>query len=508
MNKLRIENPISAGINSHELVRCMRISVFCATLALFLWRSLPAVAQPTSGPVSVSGEKLTLEECVRVAVKENKTIKNAYLDRIVQKYDLRVAEDKFTPKMILSPGILQSATTTSGAGTNSSTAVDLSATATESLPTGGAVSLTARHGTVNTETSGTDHNYGWNISLIQPLLKGGGFEVGTASLRTARISELNNILALKTTITDTLTSVITAYRDYVRALKELAISRQSFERGKELVEINKELIAAGRMAEIDIIQSEADVAGREFSLLQSENSLDAARLALVKIMGIDKSTRIVPVESMEVEPIPYQLEQAKKIAFENRPDYLSALQGVEVSRINLMLAKNSQLWDLSLTAGYAQDYARGGQNNHSDSDSWTAGLKLSIPFGDMTIYQGYLNAKVSQEKLELNLSQLKENISIEVEDALRDADMKMRQVKLARQARLLSEKKVEIETEKLKVGRSTNFQLVSFQNDLVNAQNSELSSIISYLNALTTIDRTLGITLDRWRVALVTRQGE
>jgi outer membrane protein TolC len=66
----------------------------------------------------------------------------------------------------------------------------------------------------------------------------------------------------------------------------------------------------------------------------------------------------------------------------------------------------------------------------------------------------------------------------------------------------LSEKKVEIETEKLKAGRSTNFQLVSFQNDLVNAQNGELAAITTYLNALTSLDRTLGITLDKWGVSL------
>ena len=62
-----------------------------------------------------------------------------------------------------------------------------------------------------------------------------------------------------------------------------------------------------------------------------------------------------------------------------------------------------------------------------------------------------------------------------------------------------------MQTEKLKAGRTTNFELLSYQNALVNAQNSEVNAIISYLNDLTALEATLGIVLDRWGVTLVER---
>jgi len=77
---------------------------------------------------------------------------------------------------------------------------------------------------------------------------------------------------------------------------------------------------------------------------------------------------------------------------------------------------------------------------------------------------------------------------------------------LAQLSRELSLKKFDVETEKLKVGRSSNFQLVSFQNDLVSAQNNELNSIVNYLNAVTALERTLGITLDKWGVSIAERK--
>ena len=52
------------------------------------------------------------------------------------------------------------------------------------------------------------------------------------------------------------------------------------------------------------------------------------------------------------------------------------------------------------------------------------------------------------------------------------------------------------------MGRTSNFQMVRFQNDLVIAQNNELSNKISYLNSLTTLDQILGATLDTWQIKL------
>jgi outer membrane protein TolC len=83
--------------------------------------------------------------------------------------------------------------------------------------------------------------------------------------------------------------------------------------------------------------------------------------------------------------------------------------------------------------------------------------------------------------------------------------MSWRQVGLSQRALALAEKKFDIETEKFKVGRSSNFQLVSFKNDLVTAQNGALNATIAYLDALTSLETTLGITLDTWHVTLVPR---
>jgi outer membrane protein TolC len=429
------------------------------------------------------------------------------MDRVVQKYSLRVAEDKFTPKLTVSPGVsLTGGSSTTGVvssvkATTSST--DIAGAVKTMLPTGASLDFGGSHDITGTNNAGNTRSYGWNINLTQPLLKGGGIDVTMASVRTARLNEQGNILSLKSTIMDTLTSVVTSYRSYVQAIKSLEINRQSLARSRELVETNRELIAAGRMAAIEIVQSEADVAGRELSLLTAENAVDAARLALTKAIDIDKNSRIDPVPETEIPALPFTFAEALTIAFANRPDYQRSLLAYETAKIELDTARNNTLWDLALTGGYVEKYTRSpSPGADSSTGDWNAGLRLNVPIGDLTIRQGYLSSEIGLKKMENDMARQRVSIEIEVQDALRSAEMNLRQIKLAVHSRALSEKKVEIETEKLKAGRSTNFQLVSFQNDLVNAQNGELTAITTYLNALTALDRTLGITLDKWGVLL------
>ena len=453
-------------------------------------------------------KELSLQESILLAIRNNITIKSAYLDRITQKFDLKVAEDKFVPKLTLTPSVQRSSSTTTGINTTTTNKTVI-ATVTEAIPTGATISLTSSNTFDATRTTETKWDSKWDITLTQPLLKGAGFDVSTASVRTARINEQINILSLKSTLVDTITSVISAYRTFLQAVKQLEISKKSLERAKELVAVNKELIAAGRLAAMELVQTEADVASKEFDLLQTENSADAARLSLIKLLDIDKHTGIVPAEKIVIEPVSLNYEQFKALAFRNRTDYLSSLLSLKTAKISLMLAENNKLWDLSLTTGYGEGHIKQGEDGTaSGSKNWNAGLKLTIPFRDLTLQQGYLSAKIGLDKAELNHNKLRDNIEIEVQDAVRDVEMKLKQVKLAEQSSRLSGQKLSIETEKMKAGRSSNFQLVTFQNDLVNAQNNELNAVINYLNSVAALEKTLGITLEKWGIKIEQRYEE
>lgn len=480
-------------------------SVFA--LLFFIITLSPSFGQ-TSSPVPADrGQTLTLADCVLLALQNNIDLRGSYLDRQVQKFNLRVAEDKFVPqsKMTLSTAVSSNNSSTPDRIQAANQAGAMVATLT--VPTGGAFSFNWNNA-ANREDIGQDYNYNsqWTLSFTQPLLKGGGTDVGTASVKIARIQEEQNVLGLKNTLISTINTTIQSYRSYLQAQRQLEINRRSVEMSKRLFETNTALIEAGRMAEMEIVQTKADIAIREVSLMQAQNNIESARLALLQVLSLPKETRLVPLEEKEVLVKPPSFAEAMTMAFQNRPDYLQTLRDKEVARLNFVVADRNLLWDLSLVSGVganATDVSFRTVNDrisNTGRTDWNVGLRLTIPIRDLSPEQTYISARVYHEKTILNLKKLEINIGIELENALRDIEIKSKQVEMAKQARILSEQKLEVEQEKLKSGRSSNFQLLTFQNDLVNVEISELNARINYLNALTDLDQKLGTTLSTWKV--------
>ena len=140
------------------------------------------------------------------------------------------------------------------------------------------------------------------LAFSQPLLKGFGVSVDTAPLRLARLADEINVLAFREAIAGVVTSTIRAWRDLVRARRQLEIGESSLERARKQREINRTLIEAGQMAAREILQSEANIADRELALVQSRNRVTASNFGLIDILDIDGATEVRPLETPAARP--------------------------------------------------------------------------------------------------------------------------------------------------------------------------------------------------------------
>ena len=434
-----------------------------------------AYRDPSTQPLPLDLD-LTLADSILLAVRNNRSLINARLRRVVQKFSLQVAEDEFRPDATI--GLSGRIDSTEG-GDGWTGFGGASSDVSLRIPTGGMFTVTWNDTTLST------------LSISQPLLRGGGITANTASLEAARRAEKRNVLALESAVISVVTSVIQAYRRLIQAERKLEIGTRSLQRARDLLAVNRHLIQSGRMAKRDIVQAEAEVANRELSLTRAQIALDSARLALIDILDIDSRTRIRPVEELTVDPVELDVEASVASALRHRRDYRQTLLGLEDAETNLKVARNNRLWDLS--AAFSVNFDDRG-------DSRTGRLVLAIPFGDPGRQQQYVNADIALKTARNDLAELRQNIDIAVRNAVRNAGVQFRQVELARRARELSEQKLEVEREKLARGLTTNFRVVTFEDNLVQAQNSEVDTIIAYLDALTVLDQTLGTTLETWRI--------
>ncbi|WP_416775707.1 TolC family protein [Xenorhabdus budapestensis] len=448
-----------------------------------------SLSRETSGEVI----GLSLSDAISLGLRNNYAIRSAYLDRIAQKFDLRVAEDRFTPKLQLSGRYI------AGKDQDSSfRKANLFPNATLLTPLGTRFTLSWTRENNNSRINKL-HNDGASITVIQPLLRGAGTDINNAPILLAKLREQTNRLNLKATISDSITQIILAYHALLRAQEQHSLSVASLKRMQRLVETNKELIDAGRMAQTDIIQTQADLAMQELSAKEAENNVHTAKLALLKLLALSLKTPIQATDTLEGTHVSLNVEQSIKKAQAQQPGYLIQLLSAKMADIQLLQARDNRLWDLSLVGGTSQY-----RSSSSEARNWEnyVGIQLDIPIDDMTRKQAEVQARVDVQKQALYLEKAKINLEQRVINAIRDTESRWQEYQLAIKASSLSQKKLEIEQEKLQAGRSSNFQVLSFETDLRNAENARLNTLIQYLNAQAELDQILGTTLESWEIVL------
>ncbi|OCA53480.1 TolC family protein [Photorhabdus namnaonensis] len=439
---------------------------------------------------------LTLSDAIYLGLRNNRSIRSAYLDRIAQKFDLRVAEDRFTPKLLIN-----SRYTATRNQSDRYRQSEITPTSTLLGEYGARFSLSWTNRTTWADNAGRSRNDGVSFSVIQPLLRGAGKDVATAPVRLAQLMEQTNRLNLKATVSQTITQIIMAYRELLRAQEQLQIARDALERSRQLLEVNKAMISAGRMAAFEVVQTEADVAMQELAAEEAANQLDTSRLELLRLLALDLQTQVKATDRLEAKRVDINLLQAQNLAQEQQPSYLTQLITAEQAAINLTVARNERLWDVSLVGGASQIRDRTESNSSRNWENY-AGVQVEIPIGDLSQRQAEVRARVDVQNQDIRLAEAKQSLERNVGNAVRDIGTRWRQYEIAQRARDLSLRKLEIEREKLTVGRSSNFQVLSFETDLRNAENVRLNALITYLNAQADLDETLGTTLGSWDIAL------
>ena len=471
----------------------------------------PPVASPAPPTPAAAGPKvpLSLADAVFIGLRDNRIVKSAYITRVAEKFDLFVARARFRPTALLTG----SAEADFGAGQTGST-INLSPTVSWLLPTGAQFQFSWSR--FDTNLGGI--NQGVNTlsaTVSQPLLKGAGLKVNLAPVRIAELQEKINQLALKSTVIETVTSIIGAYRTLLEAQQALALAQEGLTRSAGQLATNKALIDAGRMAAAELVQTQADIATQQVALLEAQQSRNSAQLALLQLLAMDLHTNIVAADSLRANHIGVDLDRAIGLALDDRPDYLSARRALEQARLSLMVAKNDRLWNLSLVGGVQHLSTTGGALVTIDpitggpitgtgfaGTTGSVGVQLSIPLGDFSLRQQEIQAATGVRTQEVQLEDLRTQIEAEVRDAVQGVELSWRRVEAARQARDLAAQALELERERLAVGRAANFEVLTFETNLRTADAAALSAVIEYLNALTQLDQQLGATLDTWKITL------
>jgi len=535
-----------------------------AVLGLFCWLCLPLATSaqifptpdyfrkvilrpqtPTQvpGPEGLSDHvkdgKLTLSvaDTIKLVLANNTDVRINRLSLETSQYNLLRSYTTFDPSMTLSfgstrttsPTILQ----TEGATILSQLSQTSRASYTQTFQTGTNVGINfnASRSVTNNRFSNFNPSISANLqfTVTQPLLRNRGLFPNRAPIVIAQRNLRQTQANFRAQVTDSIQSAVNVYWSVVQARENLSVLQRSLELAEATYQQNKRALELGALPPLDIYRSESQVASRRVSVIQAEYALKQTEDNFRRTIGADLDPKIRALDlDLLDKPEPMgelatmDAAEALQSALTKRPELEALRQQLGTDDISLRLAHNSMQPDLSFSTTFTSNGLGGNQLNTSVTPpvvisegglgdafdqigSWnfpTYGftLTLRLPLRNRAAVADMANAQVSKRRDLYSLRSREQSIELEVRNAVHDLESAKLSMAAARIARDTAQKNLEAEQKKYDLGISTIFFVLDAQTQLAQTEQGLLQSQISYQQALTALDRSMGVLLDRHHI--------
>ena len=363
------------------------------------------------------------------------------------------------------------------------------------------------------------------LTVTQPLLKDFGIDLNKRKIYIAKNDQKISDHQFTEKVIDTLTEAENIYWDLVFSIEDLKVKETSLQRARDLEKQVKAQVDVGTLAELEILQAQSDVASRDEQLLNAQNLIEDNEDNLKNILNSsfdseDGLKKIIPADSPVFEPgSENSLEEALKTALTFRPDLLAKKKELDNRNIEAKYNENQMLPTLDLIGSLGLNGLSGdstttnGAYDTALSEAfstnyglWQFGINLSYPLGNRAAKSKLAIKRLEVAQLLLNIKDLEKTIVVEVREADRQIKTDIKRVQATRVGRKLAEEKLNAEEKKFKVGLSTSFNVLEFQEDLAEEQSNEIKAVIDYNKSLTRLNQVMARTLEAHDIKLFSKE--
>ncbi|MDX9786707.1 MAG: TolC family protein [Desulfobacterales bacterium] len=376
------------------------------------------------------------------------------------------------------------------------------------FPTGTTVALEA--GTQMSDSSlynDTFYPTRLGMTVTQALLKGFGADVNLVRLQQAVIDTRMSEYELRGFTEALVAEMERTYWDYALARRQIEIVEQSLKVARQQLDETETLITVGRLAKSELAAVRAEVAAQEQALIEVRANKETIRLHLLRLLnpaGPGLWQREVELTHPPVLPEITLEDVSLHVAVSMRMQPLLNEARLEIVRGDLALVETRDgllpAMDFFITlgkSGYANSFKDSIGNIDEDSYDALAGVRFNFPFFNREAKSLHQRALLTREQAQQSLENLAQLVELDVRTAYIEVNRTRQQIAASSVTRMFDEEKLRIETEKLRVGKSTSFMVAQAQRDLLVSRIAEVRALTNYLKTLIDLYRQDGSLLER-----------
>lgn len=394
-----------------------------------------------AGTQALAQEKLSLQDAITIALKNNYDIKLINNDAIIAKNNANIGNAGMLP------------------------------TASGTFSTGG-----SRQNTVQTQSTGTQRvtdgakstNMSYGVGLDWTIFD--GFKMFASYDRLKALEQQGQVNA-KAQILTTISDVITAYFNIVKQQQLVVASDSAMDISNLRLRIANNKLEIGRGSKLDVLSAKVDYNTDTSTYLQQKNQLATFMVTLNQLMARDVNTQFAVDSDIAIDNSLNYTTLAGQMQ-ELNPYLQSALLSKKIAELNLKQVKGDRYPQVSLNSGY--EFSRSttptGFNTKFRANGLTYGVTASV-----NIFNGFLqrqnerNAKVEISSANLTADKVKQDITAQLSAAYQNYSTFLELVKLERRNVDIANQNLDITLEKYRLGSIAPLELREAQRNAIDA---------------------------------------
>ncbi len=411
-----------------------------STLAAMMWRiSITLLFVPL---LSMAQKTWTLQQCVDTALTNNRTVKQQTLAKKNKDIAYEQARQNLLP--------------------------NLNALASQSWNFGRSLSVD------NTYKSSNSSQSSFSISTGLTLFDGMKMKYNIDASKADMMAANADLDKIKQDIT---MNVALGFMQILmnKELHQIALDQLKLTRTK--IEQRKGLVAAGKLAEGELLDLLAQEAKEDMSRLQAENTLKLSLLDLAQYLEIDNFEKMDVIAPENLTESDLQLLTADAVfqsALTHRPEIKGAEYRLKSSEFNVLIAKGNYYPSLSLGANYGSGYYNLNNipNNSfgqqiSDNMSAQIGLNLRIPiFNKFEVRNGVRSAELGVKSSKISMDNAKLELKKSIQQAYYNALGAKSRWDAAQKSEIASREAYRFTNQKYEGGKATLYELYQAKSNL------------------------------------------
>jgi outer membrane protein TolC len=320
---------------------------------------------------------------------------------------------------------------------------------------------------------------------------------------------------LRAQVTAAVVQIENAYWNLAAANESVMAAKLSLEVAERLDNETKGKLDVGIVPRIDLATTGSAVAAARRDLIVSQTTYQLQESQFKKLLSkrSDPELDAASIETTDELPEPSErdlpeLNTAIAAALEERPELHIAQQDLANQDISSRFTRNGLLPNVSAFSLFAGSGLTGdnpavstgaakslGQDFAAQYPEYASGMSMVLPLRNRAAQADNLRARLEQEQLEVGMERLKQQVELEVRQAMVSLAQGKAQVEASNEALKLAGEVVDGEQARLESGVSTTYNVVLRQRDLATARQALIAATVGYANALVDIHRATGSTL-------------